>query len=589
MIPAPNDGPVKLTCVVLRWLVLAVSLSVTATVYARALFFEFAYDDFGQIVYNQRIKSWMLALTYFKTHVWAQSSAVALYYRPVFMLWLAANYKLFGLNPLYWHLAVIGIHLVCCVLLNFFVWRLTEDKWVTAVAVLLFGLHPAHLESVAWVSGATEPLLAALLLGSLLCYMKHRDSRKTTDGWQWASLLLASLAVLAKETALIIPALVFSYQWIFPRRATSGKARLWASVRAATPYAVISLLFLISRTLALHSLTPAKRAGLRSTLLAWPQVVAFYSAHGLFPFRLSVFYNLVSVTHPGLWNFALPLVLVLGAGAALCYVSRRSRLWAFLCAWCVIMLVPLLNVTFWNNVENVHDRYLYLPSVAICVMLASALARLKQLNFTAAAAATLAIAAGYAAVTMLELQYWQDDNVLAQRGISVSPGHPIALQLAGNALIRQQAATRAIPFLVEALDVQPDNVDTLCSLSFCYSEINALPLAEESATKAVALDPAEPRAHLLLGIVRLKQKQLGEAEAEIRRGIGLQHLTTGIVLYHYYLGNVLYAKGDSQGAIQEYRLEVLNDPATDPAASVAQTRIDQLKGQLRVPSQQHRQ
>ena len=561
----------------LRRLAVIASLLITAAVYARAVYFEFVYDDFGQIVYNPQIKSWSLAFSYFKSHVWAQSSSVVLYYRPAFMLWLTANYKLFGLNPLYWHLAVIALHVLCCVLVYVFVLRLTGDRWITAITVLLFGLHPAHVESVAWVSGATDPLMAVLLLGSLLCYLKHRDSRKTTDGWQWASLVLTTLAVLAKETALIIPALIFSHQWFFPQHGVSWRARLWPSLRAAIPYAVISVLFLITRTLALKGLAPSTRAGLRSSFPAWPQVVTFYGAHGLFPFRLSVFYNLLWVTHPGWWNFAFPLILVLAAAGGLYCLSKRSSLWAFLSAWCAIMLIPILNVTFWNGVENVHDRYLYLPSVAICVMLASGLSRLKQLHFTGAVVATSAIAVAYACVTLLELPYWQNDYVLAQRGIAVSPGHPIAPQLAGNVLIRERRMNEAIPYLVDALNAQSDNVDTLCSLSFCYSEINALPLAEESVSKAIALHPAEPRAHLLLGMVRFKQRRLGEAEAEIRRGIELQRVATGVLMFHYYLGNVLYEKGDVQGAIREYRLETRNDSATDPAAANALARLEQIE------------
>jgi len=565
-------------------LVVSATLLFVVAVYARAALFEFVYDDLGQIVYNPQIKSWMLSLTYFKSHVWAQSSTVALFYRPVFMLWLTANYKFFGLNPFYWHAVVIGLHLLCCVLLYFLVLRLTENKWVTVVAMLLFGLHPAHVESVAWVSGATDPLSAALLLGSLLCYLKHRDSGTPAVGWRWASLLLASLAVLAKESAIMIPAIIFSHQWIFSESERPKKAKLWSSLRAATPYLGISLLFLVARTLALHGLAPSRRGGL-GAVLAWPQVVAFYGAHGLFPFRLSVFYNALWVSHPGLWNFVFPLVVISGGAAGLYYKARTSRLWAFFSVWCAIFLIPILNVTFWNNVENVHDRYLYLPSVGICVMLALALSRLKELHFASAVAATAVIAAGYGTVTVLEMPYWQDDYVLAQRGIAVSPGHPIASQLAGNILIRQQRVREAIPYLVDALNAQPDNVDTLCSIAFCYAELNALPLAEQSINRAIALEPAEPRAHLLLGIVRFKQKLLNEAEAEIRRGIELHRVSTG-VLFHYYLGNVLEAKGDLQGAIREYRLEVLNDPAIDPAAATAEARIGELVGQLGVPPQQ---
>lgn len=558
---------------------LSAVLLLTASVYLRAVFFEFVYDDFGQILYNPQIKSWLLALGYFKSHVWAHTNAPALYYRPVFMLWLAAQYKLFGLNPALWHLTVIALHILCCVLLYFFIFRLTEDNWVAVVAVLLFGLHPVHVESVAWISGATEPLLAALLLGSLLCYLKHRDSgQKETDPWQVASLLLACLAILAKETALVTPAIIFSYEWIFQQSGASRKIRLHSALRKSIPYVVISLVFLVVRTLALRSLVPQHtRFGFQAALLAWPKAVVFYTAHALFPFRLSVFYNLFAVTHPGLWNFVLPLVLLLAGASVLFYGSRRSRVLAFLSAWCSILLVPMLNVTLWNNAENVHDRYLYLPSVAICVMLASLLSRLKELQYTRTAAATLiAIAVGYAVVTVWELQYWKNDYVLAVRGVEVSPGHPIAPQLVGNAFIRQGKINEAVPHLMDALQAQPDNVDTLCSLGFCYSAINALPLAEECITKALALDATEPRAYLLLGIVRLKQQRLDEAEAEIRRGIALQHVSTGVILLHYYLGDVLYAKGDVQGAVREYRLELRNDPAADPVVVNARARLDEI-------------
>ena len=564
----------------LYWFAVAAALLITAAAYIQSAFFEFVYDDFGQIVYNPKIKSWGLALTYFKSHVWSQSMGLAFYYRPLYMVWLRVNHSLFGLNPLYWHLAAIAVHLVVCLLLYFFVCRLAQDKWVAVVSVLLFGLHPAHVESVAWISGTTDSLLASLLLGSLLCYWKHRDATQRNPGrWLAASLLLAFFGALVKETAIIIPALIFSYEWIFCRRDVSRRVRLWASFRAAIPYAVVSFSFLLMRALALKSLTPpSTKVGRLSVLLAWPEAVAFYIGHALFPLHMSVFYKLVTVSRPGLQNFVLPVMLVLAAAAVLFYAGRRSRVWAFLGVWCAIMLIPILNVTLWNNAENLHDRYLYLPSVAVCIMLASLLAKLKELHYDKSAlAALIVIAAGYAFVTVRELGYWMNDYVLAQHGIEVSPGHPIAPQLMGNVLIRQERIAEAIPYLVDALNAMPTNVDTLCSLGFCYSEINALPLAEECIGKAVAFRESEPRAHLVLAMVRLKQNRLEEAEAECRRGIELQRVPQSVTLFHYYLGNVLYAKGDVQGALREYRAELQNDAGLDPAFVKAQERVDEIE------------
>jgi len=572
-----------------EWLALSAALLITAATYLQSAFFEFVYDDFGQIVYNPKIKSLRLTLTYFTSNVWSQITDIGLYYRPLYMVWLRVNHAFFGLEPLYWHLTAITLHLLVCLLLYFFVYRLTQSKWVAAVSMLLFGLHPAHVECVAWISGTTESLLASVLLGSLLCYWKHRDrAHKKPDSWLAASLLLAFFGTLVKESAIIIPALIFSYEWIFCRQDASRKVRLWASFRPAIPYALVSFGYLLMRALALKSLTPpATPVGRLHALLAWPEAIAFYTAHALFPFHMSVFYNLMMVSHPGLQNFVLPVILMFTGAALLFYGSRRSRVFAFLAAWSAITLIPILNVTLWNNAENLHDRYLYLPSVAVCIALASLIARLKELHYDISAlGALIVIVAGYSFVTVREMRYWRDDYVLAQHGIEVSPGHPIAPQLMAGVLIGREKITEAIPYLVDALDAMPTNVATLCELGFCYAEINALPLAEECLGKAIALRGSEPRAHLVLGMVRLKQGRLQEAEAECRRGIDLQPVSRGVLVYHYYLGNVLYAKGDVQGALREYRAELQNDAAIDTAFANAQERVDEIERQFRLQVRQ---
>ncbi|HTS64151.1 MAG TPA: tetratricopeptide repeat protein [Candidatus Acidoferrales bacterium] len=560
---------------------------IIATVYLHTAFFDFAYDDFGQIVFNQGIKSWSFALRYFQSDVWAHIGGIPLYYRPVYMIWLAANYKLFGLTPLYWHVTAIAVHLLACLLFYFFAARLTGDKWVAIVAVFLFGLHPVHVEDVAWISGATETLLAALVFGSLLCYFKHRDSGQLRmDGWQAASLLLAVLAVMTKETGVILPAFIGSYEWVFRRREASRKDALMRAARAAAPYVLVSIGYVIVRALALRRLAPPHtKFGLVSTLLAWPKILVFYIAHLLLPLRLSAFYNLIRVEHPGWSNFALP-VAVIAAGAVLVYYgSRRSRVFAFLSLWCLALSIPMLNVTLLYAVENVHDRYLFLPSAALCVILASLLARLKEMGAARTVAAVLTvIAAGYAFVTVRESQYWMNDEALGQHGIAVSPGHPLAPQVVANAYIRAGRIEEALPYLVDASEAQPDNVDTLAGLGLCYSEMGALSKAAEYLTKAIAVDRFYARTHLLLGSVRLQQNRLDEAETEIRKAMDLQRFARGALFLHYYLGKILYARGNIQGALREYLLEASNDPTIDPAVVSARAGVEAIQRQLRLHS-----
>ena len=566
-----------------RWghpLALSGALLVAAVVYLRTVIFDFVYDDLGQIVYNPKVKSWKLATSYFRSHVWSQNMDLALYYRPLYMLWLTLNYALFGLEAFYWHFFAIAVHLTVCLLLYFFVRRLVQDRWTAVVAVLLFGLHPAHVESVAWISGTTDSLLACFILASLLCYWKCRESSGTkANVWLAASLFLAFCGALVKETAIVIPGIIFSVECFLAPPDGEWKRRFPAGVRAAVPYAAVSVAFLAMRGLALGSVTPPfTRSGRLPVMLAWPEDMLFYISHVLFPFRLSVFYDRLTVSHPDLQNFVFPVLLLFAGAIGLYYGSRRSRLFAFLAAWWIITMVPVINVTLWNNVETLHDRYLYLPSVAVCIALALLLARLRELHFekTTWVALTI-IAAGYALMTMEETQYWKNDIVLAQRGIDVSPGHPIAPQVMGNALIREGRTAAAIPYFVEAMEAMPTNVDTLCNLSYCYAEIDSLSLAQDTVQKAIAFDPSEPRARLILCMIRLKQNRLEEAEAECRRGLALQRVPTSVTVFHYQLGNVLYAKGDVQGALREYRAELKNDAGSDPAYAQAEQRIDQIE------------
>lgn len=564
-----------------------VALLITAAVYTQTAAFDFAYDDFMQIVHNPGIQSWPLTLKYFSSQVWAQVGGLSYYYRPAFMFWLRANYALFGRDAMLWHLSAIALHLLSCLLLYFFIKRLTGDRWISTLAMLLFGLHPAHVEAVAWISGATETMMAVLLLGSLLCYQKQLDSNGSKPGWQAASLLLAAFAVFTKETAVVLPALIFSYDWIFHRLDGQWQTRLSNATRAAIPYAVISVGFLALRKFALGRVTPPRTAdSLLSVLLAWPQVIFFYTAHAFLPVRMSAFYKLLIVTQPGLWNFFVPFLLLVVAAAFLVYGSRRSPVFMFFAIWCSVLLVPLLVLTLSYNLENVHDRYLYLPTAAVCVLLAALVSRLKESGrIKAALGALIVIGSVYAAITIQESQYWENDTTLGQHALEVSPGNALASQLLGNAYIRDERVNEAIPFLLDSLEAQPGNADTLRSLGECYLLINALPLAEQYLAKSMARNSSRPETYLYLGNLRLRQNRLAEAEEEIRRGIALQRASTGVIMYHYYLGNVLDAKGDLQGAIREYQLEARNDSRIDPTAITALTRLHQIEQRQAVQAQ----
>lgn len=224
-------------------------------VYAVSLRYQFVYDDDFQIVRNPHIQSWKYVSLYFTSHLWSQDFPVTpgWNYRPLFLLWLRLNYAVFGPRPAGWHLTTLTAHLAATALVYLVARRLSHDPWLAALAAIVFGFHPVHIEAVAWVSGVSEPLCAALLLSSFLLYLRWRENQH----WAWTagSLAVFALAVLSKETAIVLPFIVFVHAWLFP--AVVGAAvNLWRrfvdATRAAIPYVAVAIALGAARWVVLH-------------------------------------------------------------------------------------------------------------------------------------------------------------------------------------------------------------------------------------------------------------------------------------------------------------------------------------------------
>ena len=140
-------------------LLVVLALALAAVAYINTVGFAFVYDDIPQVIQNPRVHTWEHAPRLFVEHVWSQiSGQPGNYYRPFFEFWFLINYTLFGLHPAGWHLATVAVHLLVIGLVYLLLKRVTGDRVTAAIATVLFAVHPTHIESVAWVSGVTDPL-----------------------------------------------------------------------------------------------------------------------------------------------------------------------------------------------------------------------------------------------------------------------------------------------------------------------------------------------------------------------------------------------------------------------------------------------
>ena len=130
--------------------------------------FVWNWDDNEYIIENPVIKDISLnsLFTHFKIYQLGN-------YHPLTTISYAIEYKLFGENPLPYHINNITLHLINSLLVFIFIKKLTGKNEMAAIVSLLFAIHPLHTESVAWISERKDLLFTVFYLASLIFYMKY--------------------------------------------------------------------------------------------------------------------------------------------------------------------------------------------------------------------------------------------------------------------------------------------------------------------------------------------------------------------------------------------------------------------------------
>jgi hypothetical protein len=286
-------------------LVVALCLgAVVFAVYSPGLNFQFVLDD-HRFTGDPRIQFPDHVWDYFANYVWAQfTGGPPSFYRPLFLVWLRINFILSAMSPWGWHLLSIVKHLAVAVLLGFLVLRLLRDRIAALVAATLFALHPAQTESVAWVT-VPDPLMSAAVLGAVLLYLRwievvphpqrqERKSRKAArtkkaeSYWLMASAAACFAALLGKETAIILPVLIFALPLLVPRGENGDadfRVRLRRALRHTVPFLCVTGLYLLMRFHALGGKLASRTQSLpwSTVLLSWPATLWFYVKVLLWP------------------------------------------------------------------------------------------------------------------------------------------------------------------------------------------------------------------------------------------------------------------------------------------------------------------
>lgn len=202
-------------------LALIVSL-ITFFVYIPSLWNGFINWDDDRYVYENAVISSSITLDFIKKTL---LSVYYYNYHPLTIFSYAIDYAVWELNPFGYHLTNIILHTLNTFLVFILVSRLMEcgflknpppslkeDNTFSLIAAsmtaLLFGIHPIHVESVAWISERKDVLCAFFYLLSLLCYIDYASMESKNRKSYIVSLISFILALMSKPMAVSLPAVL---------------------------------------------------------------------------------------------------------------------------------------------------------------------------------------------------------------------------------------------------------------------------------------------------------------------------------------------------------------------------------------------
>ncbi len=446
-------------------------------------------------------------------------SAVNLTYIPLTILSFAVEKHFFGLNPFVYHLDNLLLHLAVTALVFIFTLRLGASRQAAAVAALVFGVHPMHVESVAWVTERKDVLYGLFFMLALAEYQAYLRSRKFII---YARVFLwGLLSILAKPMALSLPLVLLLLDLFDGRR--DWKALIWEKA-----ILLIYVAPIVSITQILNTNITIIHRDLFKAFLILVWTLTFYIHKFVCPFILIPNY---SVPEPvSLFNVRYALAVAIFVLALWCIIRHRKDRWViFAGSFYMVTIFLILRMTDTITKGAAADRYMYMPSVGFCILLGVWWDRIRE-HYSAKSVILRRVMHVCLAVviavlcwkTYLQTRIWKDSVALWSNVITYAePARPFFFNNRGSAYLDQGRYSPALADFNRALAMDPNQDDVLYNRAEVFKHFGQYDLAINDLNRAIGLNPEFADAYNNLGSVYEIQEKYDQALTEFNKAVAI--------------------------------------------------------------------
>jgi tetratricopeptide (TPR) repeat protein len=571
------------------WICLLLVLAISA-VYLQVGSFEFVnFDDETYVSKSHYVQSGLTP----SSIKWAFTTFYGGNWHPLTWLSHMLDCQLFGLSPGMHHLTSVFFHIVNTLLVFLVFKRMTGALWRCAFVAALFGLHPLHVESVAWISERKDVLSTLFWMLTIWSYVRYAE-RPGLARYMFMALFFV-LGLISKPMTITLPfVLLLLDYWplgrlgLWPSRVKDGSGfRISKGFRLILEKVPLFLLTVLS---GIVTFLAEKSAGTVETLGFLPlgaragnALVSLlnYLGKAIWPSDLMVFYP-----HPvnmPQWHVA-GASLILGAVSLVAILFARRRPW-FIVGWLWYLgtLVPVIGL-IQVGLQGMADRYTYVPLIGIFVIMTWGAGDLLK-AFPSGRAGLAAFATGAVLFLLgtasIQVGYWKNSTTLFEHALRVNKANYVAYNGLGVVAAEQERPGEAIRCYSVALRIKPDFALAYNNMGAVLASQGRTGRALESYSRALRLNPGLAQARNGLGVLLAQQGRMEEAAGHLEKAL---QIDPGYAEAHNNLGIILIKSGRTTDAIRHFVEAIGLNPGYGEAyfnlghAWAAQGNLDEAEG-----------
>lgn len=542
------------------------------------------YDDDRLITENSHIQDGI----HLNSILWAFTDTHHEYWHPLTWLSLMLDWRLFGANASGHHIVSLLLHIGAVLFLFLFLNKTTKSLWSSAFAAAFFALHPLRVESVAWAAERKDVLSMFFGMATLCAYVFYVEKRRLST--YIICIMLFALSIMSKPMLATLPCvLLLADYWPLGRlkkqfttasdqsavgqhtiHDKTQKQNANGSLNEKTilrkrPLATVSNLllekmpfFLLSVLLGLvviGQLHATNRLTSLHEITFWERMInamvsyVAYLSKTFWPFDLAVFYPYQHSVHP--WQITATASLLLIITAAAVYFIKKAPFLAVGWFWYAGTLFPVIGL-MQAGYQAMADRYTYLPSIGIAIILAWGVPSLiksdglrKRILFPVA----IIILVLLSILTWQQCHHWKNDMTLSTHALSVTKDNYMAHNILAASLIREKKINEAMYHYNESIRINPDYHFAYNNRGILYRNLGQYERAIKDFDAAIDLEPHSAIAYTNRGVAYDNLGQFKQAIEDYSMAIRLR--PQDAIAYNNR-GGVYFKLGRYQAAIEDY-------------------------------------